>query len=88
MQLGYKHSTQLIRKSDKLENNRIKKTVNQLAIYKRGWGFEFRTAENKSSKWSEQDLNLVPPECEAIHAGHSTTLPPNICIWFYGNKLL
>ena len=37
---------------------------NQLAIYKRGRGFELGTTENKSSKWPERDLNQGPPDCE------------------------
>ena len=35
--------------------------ANQLAIYKRGRGFEHRTAVNKSNKRSERDLNSGPP---------------------------
>ena len=38
---------------------------NQLAIYKRGRGFELRTTENKSSKWPERDSNPGPPDCES-----------------------
>ena len=39
--------------------------ANQLAIYKRGRGFELGTTVNKSSKWSEQDLNSEPPNCKS-----------------------
>ena len=43
-----------------LELNRVKNPNwpegNQLAIYKRGQGFEAGTIVNKSSKWSERDL--------------------------------
>ena len=41
---------------------------NQLAIYKRGRGFELRTTENKSSKWPERDLNPGPPDCDQSNA--------------------
>ena len=41
--------------------NRVKNPnwpeANQLAIYKRGQGVELGTTVNKSSKWSERDLN-------------------------------
>ena len=37
----------------------------QLAIYKRGRGFELGTTENKSSKWPERDSNPGPPDCES-----------------------
>ena len=38
--------------------------ANQLAIYKRGRGFELGTTKNKSSKWSERDLDSGPPNCK------------------------
>ena len=45
---------------------------NQLAIYKRGPGFELGTKVNKSSNWRERDSNPGPPDCEADEL---TTLP-------------
>ena len=36
-----------------------------MAIYERGGGFELGRTENKSSKWSERDLNPVPPDIES-----------------------
>ena len=44
-----------------IEHNRNKKKLgggNQLAIYKRGLGFELGTTKNKSSKWPKWDSNL------------------------------
>ena len=38
---------------------------NQLAISKRGRGFELGTTENKSSKWPERDSNPGPRDCES-----------------------
>ena len=37
----------------------------QLAICKRGPGFELWTTEKKSSKWLERDSNPGPPDCES-----------------------
>ena len=34
-------------------------------IYERGGGFELGRTENRSSKWSERDLNPVPPDIES-----------------------
>ena len=49
--------------------NRVKNPnwpeANQLAIYKRGRGFELGTTENKSSWRSVRDLNLGPPNCKS-----------------------
>ena len=36
-----------------------------MVIYKRGGGFELVRTENKSSKWSERDLNPVPPDIDS-----------------------
>ena len=36
-----------------------------MSIYERGGGFELGRTENKSSKWSERDLNPVPPDIES-----------------------
>ena len=38
---------------------------NQLAIYKRGRGFELGMNETKSSKWPERDSNPGPPDYES-----------------------
>ena len=52
-----------------IQHNRILKPQlaegNQLAIYKRGQGFELGTTNNKSSKWPEQDSNPGLPYCES-----------------------
>ena len=47
-----------------MEHNMVKNWLeaNQLAIYKRGLGFELGTTENKSSKWSVLNLNTGPPD--------------------------
>ena len=47
-----------------MERNMVKNwpEANQLAIYKRGQGFELGTTENKSSKWSVLNLNTGPPD--------------------------
>ena len=42
--------------------------TNQLAIYKHGRGFELRTTENKSTKWSGRDLNSGPPNYKSSRA--------------------
>ena len=34
-----------------------------MSLYKNGWGFELRTTENKSSKWSERHSNPGPTDC-------------------------
>ena len=51
--------------------NRVKNPnwpkANHFAIYKRGQGFELRTTMNKSSKRSDRDLNMGPPNCESSH---------------------
>ena len=54
----------------------------QLAIYKRGRGFELGTTENKSSKWPERDSNPGPPDCESDAL---TTLPTRLR-WKLGQK--
>ena len=52
-----------------IELNRVKNPnwpeANQLAIYKRDRGFELGTTVNKSSWWSERDLNSGPPNCKS-----------------------
>ena len=48
---------------------------NQLAIYKRGRGFELGTTKN-NSKRQERDLNPGPPDVRVRRAHHSSTLPP------------
>ena len=47
-----------------MEHNMVKNLLeaNQLAIYKRGLGFELGTTEIKSSKWSVLNLNTGPPD--------------------------
>ena len=53
---------------------------NQLAIYKRGRGFELGTTGNKSSKWPERYSNSGPRDCESDHcrrADHTDTLRPS-----------
>ena len=56
---------------------------NQLAIHKRGRGFELGTTKNKSSKWPEQDLNPGPPDCES----HALTTQPR-CLLSVPESLL
>ena len=55
--------------SNIIEYNMVKNTnwpkTNQLAIYKRGRGFELETTVNQSSKRSGQDLNSGPPNCKS-----------------------
>ena len=52
-----------------IELNRVKNPnwpeASQLAIYKRDRGFELGTTVNKSSWWSERDLNSGPPNCKS-----------------------
>ena len=52
-----------------IELNRVKNPnwpeANQLAINKRGRGFELGTTMNKSSKWSGRDLNSGPSNCKS-----------------------
>ena len=47
-----------------MENNKVKNPneANQLAIYKRGLGFELGTMKNKSSQRSGWDLKSEPPD--------------------------
>ena len=53
-----------LKQTFQIELNRVKNPdwpeANQLAIYKRGQGFELVTTVNKSSKRSGRDLNLGP----------------------------
>ena len=55
-----------LKQTIQIELNRVKnpnwpsEANQQLAIYKHGQGFEFGTTVNKSSKWSERDLNSAP----------------------------
>ena len=59
-----------------LELNRVRNPnwpeANQLAIYKRGRGFEFGTTMNKSSQRSWRDMNSRPLNCKS---GPLTTRP-------------
>ena len=48
-----------------------------MAIYKRGQGFELGTTEKKSSKLSERDYNLGPPDCESDALTTRPTCVPN-----------
>ena len=51
-----------------------------MAIYERGGGFELGRTGNKSSKWSERDLNPVPLDIDSdtLYKRHSATLPSKI----------
>ena len=64
-----------------IEFNRVKnpnwREANQLAIYKRGRGFELGTTVNKSSWRSERDLNSGPPNCKS---GAQTTRPRRLLL--------
>ena len=69
IQLVYRHSTEILRnKYFKYNITGLKTQLaggNQLAIYKRGRGFELRTTENKSSETPERDSIPGPPDCES-----------------------
>jgi len=58
-----------LKQTIQIELNRVNNPngleANQLAIYKHGRGFELGTTVNKSSWWSEQDLNSGPPHCKS-----------------------
>ena len=70
-----------------IKHNRVKNPnwpeANQLAIYKRGRGFELGTTENKSSKRSGRDLNPRPPNCKssALTARPRCLHRPNTSLW-------
>ena len=70
IQLVYRHSTEILRnKYFKYNITGLKTQLaggNQLAIYKRGRGFELGTTENKSSESPERDWSPGPPDCESV----------------------
>ena len=60
--------------------NRLKnlnwREADQLAIYKHYRGFELGSTEKQLQPWSEQDLNLRPPDFKSgALTMHSATLP-------------
>ena len=61
-----------------MEHNMVKNWLeaNQLAIYKRGLGFELGTTEIKSSKWSVLNLNTGAPDYKSSTLT-AATLPPS-----------
>ena len=70
IQLDYRHSTQILLETNSSNITKQDKKPqlaggNQLAIYKRGQGFELGTTENKFSQWPEYHSNLGLPECES-----------------------
>ena len=62
-----------------MEHNMVKNWLeaNQLAIYKRGLGFELGTTENKSSKWSVLKLEHGASRLQVQHSNCAATLPPS-----------
>ena len=68
-----------------IELNKVKNPnlagPNQLAIYKRGRGFELGTTESKSSSVEVRaGLELGTSELQVLRSNHSATLPP-ICMY-------
>ena len=59
LKLVYRHSTW---KQNEQVKNPNWPEANQLAMYKRSRRIEPRTTWNKSSEWSERDLNSGSPE--------------------------
>ena len=64
-----------------IELNRVKNPnlagPNQLAIYKRGRGFELGATESKSSSVAVRaGLELGTSELQVLRSNHSATLPP------------
>jgi len=74
MHLAYPASLQVLHSNTwkqiiQIQHNRTEKPHlaegRQLAIYKRGRGFELGTTENKCIKWPGRDSNPGPPDCKS-----------------------